>query len=462
MPIKAECANCGAVLGAPDRLAGKKARCSSCGATIDIPVGPSDTPAPAAHALSLGPGPDDGPQPEAPPRAVARPTSNARAPRGPASGLLTSPTPAPSGPGRHLYFAFSLALVPLAFSLLAAEDESEMEGRLERTIETYADDLKRIAQSNEIQELAGQLPPGLSEEDVGSYIFSASLQKLMESVPGARLDGAHLSGDSWMHWAYALVASAAFLGIVILIFERGKATPRGLLLTGLFTGTLGIIFLLGVQWVAAFTQGFWIRGRGIITIIFYLLKFIGFSYRSALDPGNGFLLSFMGFTCGVGLCEEIAKALPVVFHYRNKGDFGWRAACALGLASGVGFGVSEGITYSSDFYNGYQTGGIYLVRFVSCVALHAIWSASVGITLYNRREYIKRMAGWADWGKELVVVVAVPMVLHGLYDTMLKREMNAAALLTAIVSFGFMAWLVEKARARDAEDVSPRRALSGV
>ena len=127
-----------------------------------------------------------------------------------------------------------------------------------------------------------------------------------------------------------------------------------------------------------------------------------------------------------------------------------------GLASGVGFGVSEGITYSSDFYNGYQTGGIYVVRFVSCVALHAIWSASVGITLYNRRAYITHMAGWADWGKELVIVVAVPMVLHGLYDTMLKKEMNGSALVTAVVSFAFMAWLIEKARGEDAAAVSPR------
>jgi RsiW-degrading membrane proteinase PrsW (M82 family) len=201
--------------------------------------------------------------------------------------------------------------------------------------------------------------------------------------------------------------------------------------------------------VAEFTQGFWLRGRGIITLIFYILKFIGFSYRSALDPDSNFFLSFMGFTCGVGFCEELAKALPMLRHYRTEGKLGWRAACMMGLASGIGFGVSEGITYASDFYNGYSTGGIYVVRFVSCVALHAIWSAAVGIAIYNRRDYFKGEMAWDDWAKSLLWVLGVPMVLHGLYDTMLKKEMNALALVTALVSFGFLVWLIEWARSEE-------------
>lgn len=354
---------------------------------------------------------------------------------------------------RYLYLAFAVALVPLVFSLLSTDDEAEFTRRIEKTITAHAGEFQRITESAAIKEIVGQLPPGTSQEQINAVVFSASFNKLMEEVPGAKVAGAHLPRDTWMHWAYALLAAAGFLGVVMLIFERGKVSAKSLVLTGLFTGTLGIVFLLAVQWVAVFTQGFWLRGRGIITLLFYILKFIGFSYRSALDPANGFFLSFLGFTCGVGLCEELAKAVPVLFHYKvpnEKGTFGWRGACVIGLASGIGFGVSEGITYSSDFYNGYHTTGIYVVRFVSCVALHAVWSAAVGVMIYGRRNQLKGRMDWGDWGKFLVMVLGVPMVLHGLYDTMLKKEMNGLALLTAVASFAFLVWVVERARREEA------------
>ena len=64
-------------------------------------------------------------------------------------------------------------------------------------------------------------------------------------------------------------------------------------------------------------------------------------------------------------------------------------ALLLGLASGVGFGVSEGITYASNYYNGIQTAGIYGVRFISCVALHSMWSAAAAITAFERQRLVK-------------------------------------------------------------------------
>jgi len=56
-----------------------------------------------------------------------------------------------------------------------------------------------------------------------------------------------------------------------------------------------------------------VRGHGIATLIFYVIKLIGFSYHAADDPENGFLLSFLGFTIGVGLCEEFTKAMRSSF-----------------------------------------------------------------------------------------------------------------------------------------------------
>jgi hypothetical protein len=48
-------------------------------------------------------------------------------------------------------------------------------------------------------------------------------------------------------------------------------------------------------------------------------------------------------------------------------------------------------------------------------------------------------------------MVAVPMVLHGLYDTLLKKDHSGWALATAVVSFVWLIYQIEGAR-RDYPD----------
>jgi hypothetical protein len=43
----------------------------------------------------------------------------------------------------------------------------------------------------------------------------------------------------------------------------------------------------------------------------------------------------------------------------------------------------------------------------------------------------------------------VPMVLHGLYDTLLKKEMNAWALIPALLSFAFLAYQISRLHAEE-------------
>ena len=117
--------------------------------------------------------------------------------------------------------------------------------------------------------------------------------------------------------------------------------------------------------------------------------------------------------------------------------------------SGVGFGVSEGITYSTDYYNGMEGPGMYLVRFASCVALHAIWAASVGIMLYKKQVMFSGPMTFWDWLARIIVVIAVPMVLHGLYDTLLKTRYEALALAVAAASFAWLAFQIERTRVKE-------------
>jgi RsiW-degrading membrane proteinase PrsW (M82 family) len=232
-------------------------------------------------------------------------------------------------------------------------------------------------------------------------------------------------------------------------YPPSRATPRQAALAGVFTGTVGIVLLLAFQMAAAVTQGVWLKGFSIVTAIFYIVKFIGFSYAAALDPKSGFLLSCMGFTFGVGFCEEVCKILPLIRHFRYWGTLDWRGACLWGLASGVGFGVSEGISYASSYYNGIQSGEIYAVRFISCVALHAVWSCAAAVTLVERQESLQTHSGTLEFIWRLLRIVAVPMVLHGFYDTLLKKDMRALALVAAVASFCWMVYQLERSRRKE-------------
>src|ERR1041385_5179908 len=333
----------------------------------------------------------------------------------------------PAGARRRRYLFLPVALVPLIVSLLSSTNPESVAQRFAHTV-------SQLPETEQVK-----IKDSLSKQE-------ASIDDVVMALPGHRIENAHLSRDSWRHWLYAAVSAGVFFAFLILIFPASTAKPQHLLLTGLFTGTIGIVLLLGFQFAAAATQGVWLRGANLITALFYIVKFIGYSYASALDPDNGFLLSSIGFICGVGFCEEICKMLPLIRHFRSEATLDWRGALMWGLASGVGFGVSEGITYAADYYNGIDTAQIYAVRFISCVALHSIWSGAAAITRYERQHLVKgKIKGTSDvleFIVGLLTIVAVPMVLHGFYDTLLKKEMNGLALGAAIASFCWITFQV--------------------
>ncbi len=335
------------------------------------------------------------------------------------------------GAWNRRYLFLPVALIPLLILLLSPANQNDISQRFSQTVSKLSEqDQARINESISKQE--------------------TTLEDVVMALPGHRIEDAHLSRDSWRHWLYAAMAAGVFFLFLILVFPSSTATPQHLLMVGLFTGTIGILLLLGFQVAAAVTQGLWLRGANIVTVLFYVVKFIGYSYNAALDPNNGFLLSSIGFICGVGFCEEVCKMLPLVRHFRSEVTLDWRGAYLWGLASGVGFGISEGITYASNYYNGIQTAEVYAVRFISCVALHAIWSGAAAIMLFGRQHLVKGRiegaAGILEFLLYLLTIVAVPMVLHGFYDTLLKKEMNDLAFFVAVASFGWMAFQVERLR----------------
>jgi RsiW-degrading membrane proteinase PrsW (M82 family) len=338
---------------------------------------------------------------------------------------------------RHLHWLLVLGLFPLALSLLNRSDDLEdFDHRLRQTLERASPERQL-----RIVSVLGDLENG-----------KGSLEDLFAALPDQKLDGAFLPYRTWMHWVFAGLATILFMAFFLLLASHGTAESSHLLGIGLFTATAGILFLFLVQALASWSQGIWMTGGSILVLVFYLVKLIGFSYQAALDPNNGFFLSFLGFTLGVGFCEEVCKALPLLVYYRGQPKQGWRAAFLWGLASGAGFGIAEGILYAGKYYNGISGPGIYVVRFISCVALHALWTGSVAITLNQNQGLIQEDLPWYEYIPRLVRIVGIPMVLHGLYDTLLKKNLTAAALAVAVLSFLFLAFQISRLHGEDDEE----------
>lgn len=404
---------CGAKLAAPARLEGKLIKCPKCRQPVHVGAVASEA------DLDFRPLPE--PESEPPLPSPAAPT-----------GFRVIPEEPPEGAKKYARWVLVAALLPLIISVFSKDDS---EAREERT---------RVENAELFTKLEADVEAGKIHD------LQELRTRLFSGLPGNRFKGAHVSRFSSIHWVYAIFSALAFWGFILLAFPMGKATSPQLWKVGVFIGTAGIFLLLAFQWIAMWTQNFNIMGRSILVVIFYIAKFVGYSYRAALDPENSFVLSMMGFTLGVGLCEEVCKALPLLLHFKGKATLDVRGAVVWGLAAGIGFGVSEGITYSSDYYNGISTAGIYVVRFISCVALHAVWSATAGLFLWRYQEQLQGMDEWYDVFKPVFWSLGTSMVLHGFYDTFLKKEMEVAALLTALASFALFFLLYDRYRAQEA------------
>jgi len=290
---------------------------------------------------------------------------------------------------------------------------------------TAKDDLKERREESRRQnpEIAKQFgTPQLYPDEVAAY-------------PSHRIDGAAFSIHTSVHWAIALLTALIFWEFILVIQPMGNSTSRQLWAVGIFTGTIGILMLIIVT----------ITGALAAVLDIPVLKYLGYSYFAATRPDTGFVASMIGFTVGVGFLEELCKALPLYWHYRRSATLDARGAVVWGLATGIGFGVSEGISYSGNFYNGISGGGIYIVRFISCVSLHAIWSATVAILIWRRQDRIHNMEKFYHWFPIVFSTLASSMVIHGFYDTCLKKEYGVAALGAAILSFAVFFWLYDRA-----------------
>jgi protease PrsW len=135
----------------------------------------------------------------------------------------------------------------------------------------------------------------------------------------------------------------------------------------------------------------------------------------------GFVPRLLGGVFGVGLLEELCKALPVYFlllRQRQLSDP--QSAAFYGAMSGLGFAIAEGAAYSIRYAFGLTAGnlgfGSYVaantIRFVSLPLFHAVLAGIVG--------YFMGLAAINRSRQNLIVGmgIAIAAVLHGFYNAL--------------------------------------------
>jgi protease PrsW len=203
---------------------------------------------------------------------------------------------------------------------------------------------------------------------------------------------ATLTQTTWLLGIYY----ASILGVVLHhLIQPPQFSWGDTLKCLLFTAFIGIPILLVFQRIPPFTE-------------LYEASKLGFVHR------------LLGSIFGVGLLEEVCKALPVYFLLlRQQKLINPHSAAFYGAMSGLGFAIAEGAAYSIRYAFGLTAGnlgfGSYVaantIRFVSLPLFHAILAGIVGyfmgLAAINRSRQ----------GIILALGIAIAATLHGIYNT---------------------------------------------
>jgi protease PrsW len=175
--------------------------------------------------------------------------------------------------------------------------------------------------------------------------------------------------------------------------------------------------------------------------------------------GGGLLARMIGFTLGVGLLEEICKALPVyLLLLRPRKLTDPQTSAFYGAMSGLGFAIAEGAAYSLRYAFGLSRGEIGLgsyvaantMRFVSLPLFHAILAGIVGYFIGLAAINPSRQ------GAILFIGLTIAVILHGLYNTF-----SASVLGPLIIGFSIVLFVSYLRRSQQMRETMERAEWRG-
>lgn len=207
------------------------------------------------------------------------------------------------------------------------------------------------------------------------------------------LVAAYFVPDGWLSfYCISLYFSVVWWSFFNYMFKSPQVTAK----------TSATIFFLmqGIVFVAWDTLG---------------LPNLNFFY-GATNEQYPMMFQLFGFVFGVGLTEEFAKMLPLIWLVKKTNKpLVPQTLVFYGLISGLAFGVYEGVQYQMTVnmhLDGSERFLMNIARLTSLPFIHAIWCAIGGFFISFAVLYPRYRKGlWA-------LALTIPAVLHGVYDTM--------------------------------------------
>ncbi|MDR1268696.1 MAG: PrsW family intramembrane metalloprotease [Planctomycetaceae bacterium] len=260
----------------------------------------------------------------------------------------------------------------------------------------------------------------------------------------------------------------------------------------------GLLFFFAMLW-GGVLRGLVLRSSDSVVlpvIAFFATGIIGVSalltlyqyatpqfYLHLSDEEHNTFIRLFGFVFQVGLCEELCKIIPVIIYLAVKQKKASPMITLLiGVFSGLGFAAFENVGYAmqnmdasvgamietihqltqakseAEFHQTLQDGTLTtavithgamvsaMLRSVSLVFAHSIWT---GIFAYY---LVCAMMTGKRWIVLVTLGLAVPMVLHGVYDWLCDLEPGFAALIIGIsfiLFFGYLTKIRQQLRRKE-------------
>jgi RsiW-degrading membrane proteinase PrsW (M82 family)/uncharacterized RDD family membrane protein YckC len=223
------------------------------------------------------------------------------------------------------------------------------------------------------------------------------------------------------------VIALAFFGLTPLLISH---LPK----EGLGSGNETQFWLLGVyvscMWLMTFFQTFktneikpFFAWKTYFFSLFLSISILKVIYSTAgintfeINTDSSFLMfSFFKTFFLVAVPEELTKLIITLFaiHFSSLAFKNLKSFLLIGMISGLGFGIYEGVMYQINV-NPYSSSlrGYYILNFLRLTSLpfiHAVWSGISAIGFYNS---IQNKLNSRTW---LVISILIPSTLHALYN----------------------------------------------
>ena len=173
---------------------------------------------------------------------------------------------------------------------------------------------------------------------------------------------------------------------------------------------------------------FFVTGIVSITLLLLLQPIWPLNWLLPMTESHNPFARLFAFLVGVGIPEELTKALVLFVLVRRGGGMAPQSMLFYGLMSGLGFGIYEGVNYQTGRNLLTSMGFYYLLnvlRLTSLPFLHAMWTGIAGYFIGFAYQYSQRKKGL------LVIAIGVPALLHGFYDFF---SSNVIGLFIALIS----------------------------